>query len=171
MQLLRFVGEALGDVPCLQSQLSRLLCSAVVRAEFELHVLSKHNQVIDCLASDLRATHNLHKLQLLDCMRTKLLQCPRGSPGDNSSKVNAALSSRTTFFHNMPQRLNSGWTHLHYAAARNDLYMIKNLLKARANVNTKTLGADKDFFLRPALSPLHVWPLGLRRQDTVRDLV
>ena len=96
-------------------------------------------------------------------MRTKLLQCPHGSPEDNSSKVNAALSSRTTFFHSMPQRLNSGWTHLHYAVARNDLYMIKNLLKARANVNTKTLGADKDFFLRPALSPLHIWPLGRER--------
>jgi len=132
-------------------------CGDFTREEDRQFVGEALGDVIDCLASDLRATHNLHKLQLLDCMRTKLLQCPRGSPGDNSSKVNAALSSRTTFFHNMPQRLNSGWTHLHYAAARNDLYMIKNLLKARANVNTKTLGADKDFFLRPALSPLHVW--------------
>ncbi|CAE7367239.1 Ank2 [Symbiodinium microadriaticum] len=132
-------------------------CGDFTREEDRQFVGEALSHVIDCLASDLRATHNLHKLQLLDCMRTKLLQCPHGSPEDNSSKVNAALSSRTTFFHSMPQRLNSGWTHLHYAVARNDLYMIKNLLKARANVNTKTLGADKDFFLRPALSPLHIW--------------
>ena len=115
-------------------------------------------EVIECLASDLRSSRNLHKLQLLDCMRTKLLQCPQGGP---FSKVNAALSSRTTFFHNMPANLNrNGWTNLHYAVARNDLFMINNLLKSKANVNAKTRGADKDFFLRPALSPLHVWPLG-----------
>jgi len=114
------------------------------------------SHVIQCLAEKMRADQNLHKLQLLDCMRTKFLHCP-GANLDTDREVNNALSSRTSFFEKPWGTRSSGWTLLHYAVARNDLYMVKGLLNSKANVNAKTTSADKDFFLRPALSPLHIW--------------
>ena len=173
----RFVGEAINHVTWPDPGKQSLALSVVrstqaiwqsVRHTISLGITlalqSTATQVIEALANDLRSSQNLHKLQLLDCMRTKLLQCPDGGP--SSKAVNASLSSRTTFFQDSPRNLNThGWTNLHYAVARNDLYMLKNLLRARANVNAKTKAADKDFFLRPAMSPLHVWPLGCRSPD------
>lgn len=120
-------------------------CGDFTKDEDRYFIADALQQVMEHMEDSLRSSNNAHRLHLLQNLRKELLKCrgfeitmPRIRTKDRSS--------------------SSGlWPGLHYAAALDDVELVRTLLKADADVNACTQCKDLDFQLQCGQTPLHVW--------------
>lgn len=108
------------------------------------------HQVMEHMEASLRSSENLHRILLLQNVRKELLKC---------NGLMFSGSTRSAGRH-LKEKLPSGgefWTSLHYAAALDDVELVRTLLKANADVTARTKCKDVDFYLPCGQTPLHVW--------------
>lgn len=125
-------------------------CGDFTKDEDRYFIADALHQVMEHMEASLRSSDNVHRILLLQNVRKELLKC---------NGLMLSVSARSAHKH-LKEKLPSGgefWTSLHYAAALDDVELVRTLLKANADVKARTKVKDVDFFLPSGQTPLHVW--------------
>ncbi|CAJ1331540.1 unnamed protein product [Effrenium voratum] len=138
------------------------------REEDKLHISDALDQVINAQVQRLRSQGEVHRLQMLECLRSLLTR--RAEHLTLFKRL-----SRTGSLAYMASRdkciIYSGWTQLHYAAARSDVESVTRLLGICEEVDAQTQQADKDLFLGSMLQPMHMWAAFSFSEDIIHLLL
>lgn len=111
-------------------------------------------EVIDAQVYRLRAAGEVHRLQMLECVRALLT---RRAPDLTLFKRLSRTGSLAYMAKAAKSVQYTGWTQLHYATARSDRDAVARLLAICERADAQTAQADMDLFLGPKLQPLHMW--------------
>lgn len=121
-------------------------CGDFTKDEDRYFIADALQQIMDYMEESLRTSQNVHRMHLLQNVRKELLKCH----GLGLTAPRKQLKEK------MPT-VGSLWTSLHYAAALDDVELVRTVLKANADVNARTKCMDIDFLLTSGQTPLHVW--------------
>ncbi|CAJ1444381.1 unnamed protein product, partial [Effrenium voratum] len=135
-------------------------CANFSKDEDRQFIADALTQVTEAMEESLRESKFLHRLQMLQVVRSQLLRCPDQSLSRPQPQERVAVPLE-----------EGSWTELHYAAAQGDVKLVRALLKAGADVHARTLYGDLDFFLQAGQSPLHVWAAFSDCADVAEALV
>eukprot|EP00435_Cladocopium_sp_Y103_P066699 s393_g29.t1 len=136
--------------------------------EDKLFISDALDQVINAQVARLRSCGEVHRLQMLECLRALLTR----RTGDLT--LFKRLSRTGSLAYMASRKLcvtYKGWTQLHYAAARSDKEAVTRLLAICEQVEAQTRQADKDLFLGSSLTPLHLWAAFSFTEEIARLLV
>lgn len=136
--------------------------------EDKLFISDALDQVINAQVARLRSCGEVHRLQMLECLRALLTR----RTGDLT--LFKRLSRTGSLAYMASRKLcvtYKGWTQLHYAAARSDKEAVTRLLGICEQVEAQTRQADKDLFLGSSLTPLHLWAAFSFTEEIARLLV
>jgi len=136
--------------------------------EDKLFISDALDQVINAQVAQLRSRGEVHRLQMLECLRALLTR----RTGDLT--LFKRLSRTGSLAYMASRKLcvtYKGWTQLHYAAARSDKEAVTRMLGICENVEAQTRQEDKDLFLGSSLTPLHLWAAFSFNGDIARLLI
>lgn len=124
------------------------------KEEDKLFISDALDQVINAQVAHLRTFGEVHRLQMLECLRALLTR----RTGDLTLFKRLSRTGSLAYMASRAKCVTyKGWTQLHYAAARSDKEAVTRMLGICECVEAQTRQSDRDLFLGTSLTPLHMW--------------